>query len=54
MKSQGGQWKNVFVDQGFLKEESINQEYMRWLYTGITRAKEKLFLTNFHDRFFND
>ena len=41
-KSQGGQWKNVFVDQGFLKEESINQEYMRWLYTGITRAKEKV------------
>jgi len=53
-KSQGGQWKNVFVDQGFLKEESINREYMRSLYTGITRAKEKLFLTNFHDRFFND
>ncbi len=52
-KSQGGQWKNVFVDQGYLTDEMIGKEYLRWLYTGVTRATQKLFLTNFHDKFFN-
>ena len=51
-KSQGGQWKNVFVDQGYLTDERIDREYIRWLYTGVTRAKDNLYLTNFHDRFF--
>ena len=51
-KSQGGQWKNVFVDQGYLLEEMINKEFMRWLYTAITRSQEKLYLLNFHERFF--
>ena len=53
-KSQGGQWENVFVDQGYLKEEMINKDYIRWLYTAITRAKTKLFLTNFHPKFFGE
>lgn len=51
-KSQGGQWDAVFVDQGFLKEEMIDQEYVRWLYTAITRATKELYLVNFHQRFF--
>lgn len=51
-KSQGGQWKAVFVDQGYLKEEQIDAEYIRWLYTAITRATHELFLVNFHERFF--
>ena len=51
-KSQGGQWKAVFVDQGYLTEEMIDQEYARWLYTAITRATDKLYLLNFHERFF--
>jgi exodeoxyribonuclease-5 len=51
-KSQGGQWKAVFVDQGYLKEEQIDQEYIRWLYTAITRATHEIFLVNFHERFF--
>ncbi|MBO72571.1 MAG: ATP-dependent endonuclease [Flavobacteriales bacterium] len=51
-KSQGGQWKNVFVDQGYLTDEMINKEYLRWLYTGITRAVNKLYLTNFNEKFF--
>tara|TARA_B100001173_G_C16028803_1_gene565422 strand:- start:120 stop:1529 length:1410 start_codon:yes stop_codon:yes gene_type:complete len=53
-KSQGGQWKNVFVDQGYLTDEMINKEYLRWLYTGVTRAVNKLYLTNFHEKFFSD
>ena len=52
-KSQGGQWENVFVDQGYLTDKMIDREYIRWLYTAITRATEKLYLTNFHDKFFS-
>lgn len=51
-KSQGGQWPVVFLDQGYLKTESIDLAYLRWLYTGITRATQELYLVNFHDAFF--
>lgn len=51
-KSQGGQWKTVFVDQGYLTDEMVNTEYVRWLYTAVTRASEQLFLVNFNNRFF--
>ena len=51
-KSQGGQWPAVFVDQGYLTEELINTEFIRWLYTAITRATKELFLINFHKDFF--
>ncbi len=53
-KAQGGQWKAVFVDQGYLTDELLTQEYYRWLYTAITRATEKLFLVNFKKDFFPD
>ncbi|MES2730526.1 MAG: AAA family ATPase [Bacteroidota bacterium] len=51
-KSQGGQWDAVFVDQGYLTQESVNIEFVRWLYTAITRATNELFLVNFHPQFF--
>tara|TARA_R110000822_G_scaffold176662_1_gene316522 strand:+ start:312664 stop:314064 length:1401 start_codon:yes stop_codon:yes gene_type:complete len=51
-KSQGGQWEAVFVDQGYLNEEMIDQDYLRWLYTAVTRASKELFLVNFHQKFF--
>jgi exodeoxyribonuclease V len=53
-KSQGGQWKAVFVDQGYLTDDSVNVEYLRWLYTAFTRATEKLYLVNFHEKFFSE
>ena len=52
-KSQGGQWDAVFVSQGYLIDEMIDQEYLRWLYTAITRAKQELYLMNFKESFFS-
>ncbi|MCG6186415.1 ATP-dependent DNA helicase [Maribellus maritimus] len=51
-KAQGGQWKAVFVDHGYLVEEMLDKEYYRWLYTAFTRPTEKLFLVNFNKNFF--
>jgi exodeoxyribonuclease-5 len=51
-KTQGGQWDTVFVDQGYLSDKMLNAEYLRWLYTAVTRATKKLFLVNFEERFF--
>jgi exodeoxyribonuclease-5 len=51
-KAQGGQWKAVFVDYGYITDEMINKEFYRWLYTAFTRATEKLYLVNFHKSFF--
>ncbi len=52
-KSQGGQWNTVFIEQPYLPE-GVSKEYFRWLYTAITRAKEKLYLIGFKDDFFSD
>jgi exodeoxyribonuclease-5 len=51
-KSQGGQWNAVFVDQGYLTQEAINTDFLRWLYTAMTRASNELFLMNFDPQFF--
>jgi exodeoxyribonuclease-5 len=51
-KSQGGQWEAVFVDQGYLSEEQLDKEYIRWLYTAMTRATKELFMLNFNPNFY--
>lgn len=48
-KAQGGQWKSVFVDQGFINKEKADLEYLRWIYTAVTRASDELYLVNFPD-----
>jgi exodeoxyribonuclease-5 len=50
-KAQGGQWKAIFIDQGYQNPDRINLEYLRWLYTAITRATQELYLVNFPDQF---
>ena len=52
-KSQGGQWSSVFVEQPYLPN-GIDKDFIRWLYTALTRAKEKLYLIGFKDEFFSN
>lgn len=50
-KSQGGQWNTVFVEQPYLPD-GVDRDYLRWLYTAVTRAKEKLYLIGFKEESF--
>ena len=52
-KSQGGQWDTVFVEQPYLPN-GVDREYLRWLYTAVTRAQRQLYLIGFKDDFFLD
>jgi len=51
-KAQGGQWKAVYIDHGYLTDDMLNTEFYRWLYTAFTRPVEKLYLVNFNKGFF--
>ncbi|MDX1332584.1 MAG: AAA family ATPase [Robiginitalea sp.] len=50
-KAQGGQWETVFVEQPYLSGKA-DREYLRWLYTAVTRARNRLYLIGFHSDFF--
>lgn len=49
-KAQGGQWRRVFLDQGYVTPEMATPDYYRWLYTAFTRASERLYLVNWSDK----
>lgn len=49
-KAQGGQWENVFIDQGYMTDDMLTPDYFRWLYTAFTRATETLYLINWPER----
>ncbi len=51
-KTQGGQWDTVFIDQGYLKDNP-DREWLRWLYTAITRGINKVYLVNFREDFWD-
>ncbi|MBS7564554.1 AAA family ATPase [Mucilaginibacter sp. Bleaf8] len=53
-KAQGGQWDAVFVDQGYLTDEMVNTDFLRWFYTACTRATTELFLVNFNEKFYKN
>lgn len=52
-KSQGGQWNTVFIEQPYLPN-GVDLDYIRWLYTAVTRAKDKLYLIGFKDASFDN
>lgn len=52
-KTQGGQWRTVIIDQGFLPpDQRLDRDYLRWLYTAFTRATGRVYLLGFDERFF--
>lgn len=51
-KTQGGQWKQVFLDSSLNLKDELEKEDLRWLYTAVTRAQERLFFVNFKEEFF--
>lgn len=48
-KAQGGQWEHVYLDQGYITNEMLSPDYIRWLYTAFTRARERLFMVNWRN-----
>jgi exodeoxyribonuclease-5 len=50
-KAQGGQWKNVFLDIGFVTQEMLGENFYRWLYTAVTRATHRLYFVNLPEEF---
>lgn len=53
-KAQGGQWKNVFLDMGYIAKEHLGIDFYRWLYTAFTRASEKLYLINLSEEMIDE
>ena len=51
-KTQGGQWSTVFIDSSLNQKETLEIEDLRWLYTALTRAQERVFFVNFKKEFF--
>ena len=50
-KAQGGEWKNVFIDLGYINPKHLGDNFYRWLYTSITRSTQMLYLVNLSDEF---
>ena len=51
-KTQGGQWNTVFIDSSLNLKETLEVEDLRWIYTALTRAQERVYFVNFKDEFF--
>lgn len=45
-KAQGGQWTDVYIDQGYMTDDMVTPDYLHWLYTAFTRATGHLYLVN--------
>ena len=53
-KAQGGEWKNVFIDLGYINPNHLGDNFYRWLYTSITRSTQMLYLVNLSDEYIVD
>ena len=51
-KTQGGQWSTVFIDSTFNQKETLETEDLRWIYTALTRAQQRVYFVNFKEEFF--
>ena len=51
-KTQGGQWNTVFIDSAFNQKEELETEDLRWIYTALTRAQQRVYFVNFKKEFF--
>lgn len=51
-KTQGGQWNTVYIDSSLNQRETLEVEDLRWLYTALTRAQERVCFVNFKEEFF--
>ncbi|MDR1675638.1 MAG: ATP-binding domain-containing protein, partial [Tannerella sp.] len=50
-KAQGGQWRSVFLDIGYITRDMLGEDFYRWLYTAFTRATQQLYLVNLPGEF---
>ncbi len=53
-KTQGGQWNSVFIDSSLNQKDTLDVEDLRWLYTALTRAQERVCFVNFKVEFFEE
>ncbi len=44
----------MFIEQGYLPEDTVDKEYLRWLYTAFTRAVNTVYLIGFKPDFFDE
>ena len=51
-KTQGGQWNTVFIDSAFNQKDELETEDLRWIYTALTRAQQRVYFVNFKEEFF--
>jgi ATP-dependent exoDNAse (exonuclease V) alpha subunit len=52
-KTQGGQWNTVFIDSSFNQKDALEVEDLRWIYTALTRAQQRIYFVNFKEAFFS-
>lgn len=53
-KAQGGQWRHVYIDMGYIDPDALTIDFYRWLYTALTRATERVYLINLAPCFMRD
>lgn len=50
-KAQGGQWRHVYIDMGYIDPQNLTLDFYRWLYTAMTRATAHIYFVNLSEAF---